>query len=174
MVMLYSAYSRLALYEEAYGYTYIRFLVHAFMIFLGLLLVIAAVRISRVNFPLAKCYIVLGLLAYVLMNYIGMDGIIAGRNMERYEASGKLDAAYLSGLSWGAVPKLIEFSKKRMGCWIRTCVTSGRATQLLNKNGRPSIYPNTGRSRPWSNISRNRRFILKSGTGYTLLYIVVH
>lgn len=115
MVMLYSAYSRLALYEEAYGYTYIRFLVHAFMIFLGLLLVIAAVRINRVKFPLAKSYLLLGLLAYVLMNYIGMDSIIADQNMKRYEATGKLDAAYLSELSWDAVPELIEFSEKKDG-----------------------------------------------------------
>lgn len=144
MVMLYSAYSRLALYEEAYGYTYIRFLVHAFMIFLSLLLVIAAVRISRVNFPLAKCYIVLGLLAYVLMNYIGMDGIIAGRNMERYEASGKLDAAYLSGLSWDAVPKLIEFSKKEDG--------------LLDQNLRDKWQSNTIAEQEWPsfNISKYR------------------
>ena len=34
-VMLGSAFVRLNLYEQAYGYTYIRFLVHAFMIFLG-------------------------------------------------------------------------------------------------------------------------------------------
>lgn len=115
MVMLYSAYSRLTLYEEAYGYTYIRFLVHAFMIFLGLLMVIAAIRISRVKFPLAKCYIVLGLLSYLLMNYIGMDVMIANNNIQRYEDTGKLDADYLSRLSWDAVPALIEFSQKHDG-----------------------------------------------------------
>lgn len=115
MVMLYSAYSRLTLYEQAYGYTYIRFLVHAFMIFLGLMLVIAAVRISREKFPLAKACLLLGLLAYLLMNYIGMDSMIANQNIKRYEASGKLDASYLSGLSWDAVPELIEFSRKEDG-----------------------------------------------------------
>ncbi|MFD1907413.1 DUF4173 domain-containing protein [Paenibacillus rhizoplanae] len=115
MVMLYSAYSRLTLYEEAYGYTYIRFLVHAFMIFLGLLLVLAAVRISREPFPLLKCYIVLGLLSYVLMNYIGMDHIIAKQNIQRYEASGTLDAGYLAGLSADVVPELIGFSKQEKG-----------------------------------------------------------
>ncbi|WP_339255871.1 DUF4173 domain-containing protein [Paenibacillus sp. FSL P2-0136] len=115
MVMLYSAYSRLTLYEEAYGYTYIRFLVHAFMIFLSLLLVLAAVRISREPFPLLKCYIVLGLLSYVLMNYIGMDHIIAKQNIQRYEASGTLDAGYLAGLSADVVPELIGFSKQEKG-----------------------------------------------------------
>ncbi|MNI54979.1 hypothetical protein D3C73_1099020 [compost metagenome] len=115
LVMLYSAFSRLNLYEEAYGYTQIRFLVHAFMIFLGLLMLLTAVRISRAQFPLAKCYIVLSLLSYVLMNYIGMDRIIAAQNITRYEDSGSLDTAYLANLSWETVPKLIEFSKHNNG-----------------------------------------------------------
>lgn len=114
-VMLYSAYTRLTLYEEAYGYTTIRFLVHAFMIFMGLLLILAAVRIAVPRLPLAKCYIVLGLASYVVMNYIGMDVIIANKNMERYEVSGKLDADYLVGLSPEVIPSLIKFSRKEEG-----------------------------------------------------------
>ncbi|AIQ68388.1 DUF4153 domain-containing protein [Paenibacillus graminis] len=115
VIMLYSAYSRLALYEEAYGYTYIRFLVHAFMIFLGLLLVLAAVRISRVQFPLAPCCLALGLFSYVLINYIGMDHIIAKQNIQRYETSGILDSSYLSRLSPDVTPLLIGFSKQENG-----------------------------------------------------------
>ncbi|MBW4083083.1 DUF4153 domain-containing protein [Paenibacillus sp. S150] len=115
VIMLYSAYSRLKLYEEAYGYTYIRFLVHVFMIFLGLLLVLAAVRISRVQFPLAQCCLALGLLSYVLVNYLGMDRIIAQQNIERYKSSGILDTSYLTRLSSDAVPLLIEFSEQENG-----------------------------------------------------------
>ncbi|AIQ52226.1 DUF4153 domain-containing protein [Paenibacillus sp. FSL R7-0331] len=111
VVMLYSAYSRLTLYEEAYGYTEIRFLVHAFMIFLGLLLILAAVRISKTDFPLMKWVVALGLLSYVFMNYIGMDRIIAFQNIARYEATGDIDKYHLTGLSWQAVPLLISFSK---------------------------------------------------------------
>lgn len=114
-VMLYSAFTRLALYEEAYGYTYTRFLVHAFMIFLGCLLGLAALRIGSRRLPLAKCYIVLGLVAYVVMNYIGMDVLIANKNIERYMTSGNLDADYLSSLSDEAIPVLIEFSHSHNG-----------------------------------------------------------
>ncbi len=105
-VMLYSAYSRLGLYEEAYGYTVLRFLVHAFMIFLALLLVLAAIRVRLPRFPLIRSYIVLGLGAYVLLNYIGMETVIARLNLERYEQSGKLDTDYLLGLSSDALPRL--------------------------------------------------------------------
>ncbi|OAB40851.1 DUF4153 domain-containing protein [Paenibacillus glacialis] len=114
-VMLYSAYMRLVLYEEAYGYTYIRFLVHAFMIFLGILLIVAGLRIHFASLPLAKCYIVLGLLSYVIMNYTSMDMIIAEKNMERYKGSGILDESYLQSLSTDATPSLIRFSLEEHG-----------------------------------------------------------
>jgi hypothetical protein len=112
-VMLYSAYIRLALYEEAYGYTYIRFLVHAFMIYLGVLMALAAVRIRYERISLAKAYLLVSMVAYVLINYAGMDRWIAANNLERYEANGVLDAAYLGGLSADAVPALIRFSTER-------------------------------------------------------------
>lgn len=111
-VMLYSAYMRLTLYEDMYGYTYIRFLVHAFMLFLSLLLIIAGFRIRCHRIPLTKCYIVIGLLAYVVVNYMGMDRIIAGNNIERFRESGKIDAGYLAGLSTDAMPMLIGFSRE--------------------------------------------------------------
>ncbi|NUU64115.1 DUF4153 domain-containing protein [Paenibacillus agri] len=114
-VMLYSAFTRLSLYEEAYGYTYTRFLVHAFMIFLGLLLGLAALRIGSKKISLAKCYIVLGLVSYVVMNYICLDVIVANKNIERYVTSGKLDADYLFTLSPQAIPTLIDFSRSQNG-----------------------------------------------------------
>jgi hypothetical protein len=53
LVMLISAYSRLSLYEEAYGYTLLRLLVHGFMVFLGVLMIVAVVRIWYRWFSLA-------------------------------------------------------------------------------------------------------------------------
>ncbi|MDQ0492478.1 DUF4153 domain-containing protein [Paenibacillus brasilensis] len=114
-VMLYSGYTRLVMYEEAYGYTYTRYLVHAFMIFLGLLLLIAAVRIQIRQLPLAKYYIVLALVAYVVVNYVGIDVRIAENNLERYRTTSVIDKEYLSGLSADAIPLLIEFSRKEHG-----------------------------------------------------------
>jgi hypothetical protein len=111
-MMLYSAFSRLVLYEEAYGYTYFRFLVHAFMLFLAALLVIAGLRISIPRIPLAKCIIVAGLIAYTAVNYAGMDAFIAKQNIERYYETGKIDEAYLLNLSADAVPQLLRFSSE--------------------------------------------------------------
>ncbi|MNC04221.1 hypothetical protein D3C75_516550 [compost metagenome] len=107
-IMLYSAYTRLGLYEEAYGYTVLRFLVYAFMIFLALLLILAAIRVGQPRFPLIRAYIVLGLGAYVLINYIGIESTVTRLNLQRYEQSGKLDADYLLSLSSDAIPRLAK------------------------------------------------------------------
>lgn len=109
-IMLYSAFMRLNLYEQAYGYTYIRFLVHAFMIFLALLLLIAGLRIRYTSIPLIRWYIVLALTAYVAVNYVGMDKQIAELNIERYHQTGNIDATYLASLSADAVPLLRAFA----------------------------------------------------------------
>ncbi|WP_315795507.1 DUF4173 domain-containing protein [Paenibacillus sp. BIC5C1] len=111
-IMLYSAFIRLNLYEQAYGYTYIRFLVHAFMIFLALLLLIAALRIRYTSIPLIRWYIILSLTAYVTVNYVGMDKRIAELNIARYHQTGVIDASYLASLSADAVPLLREFAQR--------------------------------------------------------------
>lgn len=112
LIILYSAYSRLHMYEEAYGFTHIRFLVHVFMLFLAVLMIIAGLWIHNKRIPLAKCYIILGLIAYVLVNYAGMDSYIAAKNIERYHLTGALDEQFLTSLSVDAVPILIEFSSE--------------------------------------------------------------
>jgi len=111
-VMLISAFVRLQLYEQVYGYTYIRFLVHAFMIFLGIMLIFAGYRVWSERISLLHVFVIAGLLAYVTVNFVGMDSIIAQKNMKRYLETGMLDAAYLNELSWEAVPDMVEMSSK--------------------------------------------------------------
>lgn len=106
IVMLISAYSRLSLYEDAYGYTVSRLLAHSFMLVIGVWLLIALLRIWRESFSLGKVYIVTALAAYVVLNYVNLEARIAVNNITRYEQSGKIDIAYLSGLSADAYPAL--------------------------------------------------------------------
>ncbi|SDN02237.1 protein of unknown function [Paenibacillus sp. yr247] len=112
IVMLISAYGRLSLYEEAYGFTQTRLLVHGFMIFLGILFVIAFFRIWVEKMSLSKAYITTGILAYLVMNYMNIDQRIAINNMERYEKTGIIDLDYLGGLSTDVVPALKKLQIK--------------------------------------------------------------
>lgn len=112
IVILISAFSRLALYEEAYGYTQTRLLVHGFMLFLGVLLMIAMLRIWKERFSMAKAYICVSIIAYVMMNYANLDARIASQNMERFERTGAIDIAYLGVLSADAAPALLKLQAK--------------------------------------------------------------
>lgn len=111
--MLFSAYFRLSLYEEAYGYTHARLLAHGFMIFLFVLFVIALLKIWRNGFSLIKYYAIVALGSYVLLNYINMDVMIAKNNLSRYEATGNIDIEYLSRLSDDAIPVMMELVRDK-------------------------------------------------------------
>lgn len=106
-VMLLSAHLRMSLYEDAYGYTYLRIFTHAFMVFIFVLLIIALFKIWHERVPLLKAYIITAIAAYVIINYINVDSIVARNNIERYKKSSVIDTMYLTGLSYDAMPYLM-------------------------------------------------------------------
>ncbi|UVI32635.1 DUF4153 domain-containing protein [Paenibacillus spongiae] len=108
VVMLVSAYSRLSLYEDAYGYTQTRLLVHGFMLVVGILTVTAFIRIWQERLSLSKAYICCAIIAYLIMNYVNLDARIAANNIARYERTGMIDMAYLGTLSADAAPALLK------------------------------------------------------------------
>ena len=111
LVMLISAFSRLSLYEEAYGFSQTRLLVHGFMLYLGVLLAIAMLRIWREHFSMGKAYICLSIIAFVAMNYVNLDARIAAKNIGRFERTGNIDIAYLGTLSTDAAPELLKLHR---------------------------------------------------------------
>jgi hypothetical protein len=112
VIMLVSAYVRLSFYEEVFGYTYTRILVHSFMIFLGTLFLIALYKIWRDHMSLWKPYLLLALIAYVLINYLNIDGIIARNNITRYAGTKKMDVDYLGELSFEVIPQLVRLNEQ--------------------------------------------------------------
>lgn len=105
-VILISAYYRMLLYEEAYGFTYLRVLTQAFMIFILVLLVIMAFKIWKTGTNIFKLYVITAITAFVLINYVNVDMIIVRNNIERFRQTGSLDVQYISSLSYDAVPEL--------------------------------------------------------------------
>lgn len=106
IAILVSAYYRLALYEDAYGFTVIRLYSHALQIWLAVLFLLLAQHIwkngKRSEFSFrAFCTLVILLFS---MNLLNPDAFIAKQNLERYHGTGKLDAEYLGSLSDDALP----------------------------------------------------------------------
>lgn len=110
IIILYSAHSRLKLYEAAYGYTYARIFAHTFIGLLFILFLLTLYKLSRQELPLIKAFAIAALLTYTTLNYINVDAIIARKNIDRYFETGKIDLDYLQQLSYDAIPELTRFS----------------------------------------------------------------
>lgn len=106
VVMLFSAYYRMSLYEEAYGYTFLRITTQSFMVFLLVLFVITLARVWKDGLSLLKPYIAVVIAAFVVVNYMNVDMIIVRKNIERYTKTKVIDIAYFSTLSSDAVVEI--------------------------------------------------------------------
>jgi hypothetical protein len=98
-VMLASAHYRMSLYEEAYGYTFLRIMTQAFMVFLLVLFIITLARVWVDHLPLLKPYIAVAIVAFTVVNYINVDTLITRKNIERYYKTNVIDMAYFRTLS---------------------------------------------------------------------------
>ncbi|MEI7027976.1 DUF4153 domain-containing protein [Paenibacillus sp. y28] len=108
LVMLVSAFYRLLMYESAYGFTVTRVLVHSFMLYLAVILLLVLVRIWRTRSPLWKQLLVVSISAYAMMNLLNIDAIIVRENGKRYDQTGRIDLNYLSSLSADGIPELLQ------------------------------------------------------------------
>ena len=109
LAILFSAHLRLTLYEAAFGYTYLRILTHSFMFFLFALILVALIKIWIHQVPLKKTYIVISLIAFISINYMNIDRLIAVNNIQRYYEIGEIDEHYLHQLSLDSYPNLVDF-----------------------------------------------------------------
>lgn len=106
IVILVSAFQRLRLYEDAYGYTRIRIITHVFMLWLGLLmLTLLVLEISRHQraFALAGVIVCAGFV--ITLNFLNVDGFISRMNIQRSVNGASLDVPYLASLSSDALPE---------------------------------------------------------------------
>lgn len=117
LVVLLSALKRLGLYEEAFGFTRLRFFVHVAILWLGL--VIVTVMAAGVRWHarwLPRVVVGITALTLLVVNVLNPDAFIARQNLDRYETTGKIDTTYLSTLSPDAVPTLARAPLAMRGC----------------------------------------------------------
>ncbi|MDR7077644.1 hypothetical protein J2Y03_002668 [Neobacillus niacini] len=107
-VLLSSAFLRLSMYEDAYGFTFIRVMAHSFMIFLVVIFMYTLIKIWIEKLSLFHFYFISGLLYYTVMNVIDVEQMVVSENIERYEQTGKIDIHYLNSLSYTGVLGLID------------------------------------------------------------------
>jgi hypothetical protein len=124
LVMLFSAYKRLVLYETAYGFSELRTYTHIFMIWLGLLLVATVVlEIIRRERMFALAALIASIGFAVTLPILNVDAFIVHQNVQRvidgnttFQSepgrgqleSDQLDVSYFTQLSADALPALVD------------------------------------------------------------------
>jgi hypothetical protein len=129
LVIMASALHRMNLYSDTYGLTRLRVLVVACELWLGVvfvLVLIAGIRLRGGWIP--RTAFATGVLALLALATINPDGLIADRNIARYQQQQRLDSSYLSSLSADAVPALDQLPPA-----LRSCVL--QAMELKNDLG---------------------------------------
>ena len=111
LLLLGSAFNRVLLYEEAYGFTTARLYAKAAMILIATGLVAMSVEVAG-EFDAGRLFRRVGAATLVVLTmivYWNHEAWIARRNIERFAATGKLDAGYLvRDLSPDAIPAIIS------------------------------------------------------------------
>lgn len=108
VIILISAYYRLLIYENAYGYTYSRLLVNFFLVLLLFLFIATLVNLWHKSFSLKKTSLILLTITYIFMNIINFESLIAKKNIDIFFETNKIDIQYLKTLKYDAVPELVR------------------------------------------------------------------
>ena len=105
LLVVTSALRGMAVYQDAYGFTTLRLFVDVFEGWLGfvVLAIMVAGALGHARW-LPRIALVSGAVALVGLAAINPDAWVAGRNLDRYDATGKLDLRYLQTLSADAAP----------------------------------------------------------------------
>ncbi len=108
LIVLISAFKRLALYENAYGYTSLRLYSHIFIIWLAVVLLALLYKIfaDKRESALAFYMFVSVMALFVSFNVLNIDVMVAHKNLDRYQATNKLDLFYIANLSDDAVTQI--------------------------------------------------------------------
>ena len=150
IVVLASAWYRLGVYQEAYGLTRLRVSVYGAIAWLGALfslLLVAGFAWKGSWLPRAVVATAgAGLIGFVALN---PDALIARQNVERFQATGEIDLAYLGSLSEDAVPELARLPEG-----MRECVLARLASDRGTRDDRGWIELNLARAEARRELDR--------------------
>ena len=165
-LILISAFRRVLLYEQSYGFTEARVIAQAYMIAMALALAALAWEIRRgsisVSFGRRVAELALG--AFTVLVFWNFQAWIVNRNVDRVKSGGQFDASYLATLSSDATPALIKRLPEipqpqrdtiatRLACrrlpaerrWFEWNRSAAAASEAL-KSWSPPACPSRGRS----------------------------
>ncbi|MCI0552999.1 MAG: DUF4173 domain-containing protein [Anaerolineae bacterium] len=159
IVMLVSAFHRLVLYEQAYGFSRLRTYTHVFMIWLALLLVAVVVLEMLRRERMVGLAMVLASLGFVIsLGVLNVDSFIVKQNIQReiraqavtsFGRGEALDVSYFLSLSDDAVPPLVDaFRSKSLPVSIKEKIGAALTCIRYNRLGQSHL--------PWQSFHLSR------------------
>jgi hypothetical protein len=117
VVVVISAIHRMWVYQQAYGFSTERLMVITIELWLGAVFVlVAAAGIRMTGRWLPRAILMAGAVALLGLAATNPERLIADRNIDRYEQTGLLDAAYLLRLSPDIEPTLARLPESMRVC----------------------------------------------------------
>lgn len=148
LLVVASAMRRMALYQEAFGYTTLRVNVDVFEIWLGIVVLAVLVSLFVGRRWLGRTVLVSAALLVVALSLGNVNAFVADRNIAQYEQTGELDSSYLSQLGDDAVPAIHASS---LPAEIKSCIIARSTTRDSQ-----SVWPE------W-NLARSRADDIRAG-----------
>jgi hypothetical protein len=115
-IILFSAFTRLTLYEDAYGFTRLRTFTHVFIIWTGVLLIALGILEITKKMKRLPVVLIVSLIGFGLaINFLNVDRVIVRHNIQRAQTQitaktgDRLDSAYLSELSFDSIPPVRDY-----------------------------------------------------------------
>lgn len=109
LVIIISAFARMTLYQQNYGYTRLRVLVDLTLITEIILLIPTIIYILKNKINLMKTYFIIIVVMYCIVNFINVDKFIVKNNIDRYKETGHIDIEYLIDMNnAGLAKQLLE------------------------------------------------------------------
>ena len=127
LIVVASALYRMQVYQEAYGFTRLRLLVDVFEGWLGfvvLTVLVAGIKLKGSALP--RIALFSGAAALAALAFANPDAWIARHNIERYQASERIDWYYLEGLSADALPEIAALPPADLACLQRPVKPAAR------------------------------------------------
>ncbi|WP_223399310.1 DUF4153 domain-containing protein [Nocardioides rotundus] len=150
LVVVASALYRMHVYQEAYGFTRLRLVVDVFEGWLGVVVILVMVcgLLGRGTW-IPRLGLVTGAVALLGLAAINPDAWVAEQNIDRFEASGRLDLTYLGALSADAAPVIVD----RLPEEAAVCVLADLPDEQLSAAIREDLWSwNLGRQRAEASV----------------------
>ncbi len=149
LVIIISAVFRMYLYEQEYGYTYLRLFVYFILVTETLILIPILMNLLGKNLNIFKLSLKIIVTMYVILNFINIDLVIAKNNINRYlkdPENNKLDIIYImNSTGTDAIKekiKILNQSEEGLSTEAKERMSSIKRTTKIYLKGNKDHYQN--------------------------------